>query len=434
MIRVLQALAADPARWRYGYDLATEVHLKSGSLYPILIRLADRCTARNVMGASSTRPAASSPVSTHSDRAGVRGGARGGSDRSIGAEPPLGLERNVSGPVLALGLIGAGRPSVLTILLLAGAGAVLWSREHPPPDAQTLRDDLPLQLLRSTGGLLPAERAEWGQAMLGELDRIEGRSRRWRFALGCSAGIVLLPPWGPVAPMAVLGSVALGSAVVFSFGFIHFGLAANPWNWVLVVILAALVMGSIVGVSVLLRRPGVGGLGLVGGLFVAAAWLVFSGFTWAGIISPINSVGAWSGPALLIGVPLVVGVGGAWRSKSAVVGRRAARLAGVSAGLAMFFVSTIAVVAIDGGPRDPGAGVAGGVSEAFSNVAMLFLLFLPLATAAIGWVAATAIARFRSVDLAEQNPDSMSTPKAGCELLVPGRIDPLVARCSVLCW
>jgi len=41
-IRVLQALAVDPARWRYGYDLATEVRLKSGSLYPILIRLADR--------------------------------------------------------------------------------------------------------------------------------------------------------------------------------------------------------------------------------------------------------------------------------------------------------------------------------------------------------------------------------------------------------
>jgi DNA-binding PadR family transcriptional regulator len=32
----------DPSRWRYGYDLATEVHLKSGSLYPILVRLADR--------------------------------------------------------------------------------------------------------------------------------------------------------------------------------------------------------------------------------------------------------------------------------------------------------------------------------------------------------------------------------------------------------
>jgi DNA-binding PadR family transcriptional regulator len=41
-INVLRALAADPALWRYGYDLATEVHLKSGSLYPILVRLADR--------------------------------------------------------------------------------------------------------------------------------------------------------------------------------------------------------------------------------------------------------------------------------------------------------------------------------------------------------------------------------------------------------
>jgi PadR family transcriptional regulator, regulatory protein PadR len=41
-VKVLRALAADPAQWRYGYDLATEVHLKSGSLYPILVRLADR--------------------------------------------------------------------------------------------------------------------------------------------------------------------------------------------------------------------------------------------------------------------------------------------------------------------------------------------------------------------------------------------------------
>jgi len=41
-VNVLLALAADPAKWRYGYDLATEVNLKSGSLYPILVRLADR--------------------------------------------------------------------------------------------------------------------------------------------------------------------------------------------------------------------------------------------------------------------------------------------------------------------------------------------------------------------------------------------------------
>ena len=41
-VNVLRALAVDPSQWRYGYDLGTEVHLKSGSLYPILVRLADR--------------------------------------------------------------------------------------------------------------------------------------------------------------------------------------------------------------------------------------------------------------------------------------------------------------------------------------------------------------------------------------------------------
>jgi hypothetical protein len=305
-----------------------------------------------------------------------------------------------------------GSPSVVVILLLSGAGAVLWSREHPPLDTQAARRDGPLRLLQWAAGLLPADRVDWGQAMLGELDRIDDRSGRWRFALGCVAGVVLLPPWGSNGPMAVLVAAALGSAVVFGIGFVHFELATNPWNWVMLAILAALVMSSLVAVSVQLRRPGVVRLGLIGGLFVAAAWLVVSGFTWQGIISPIYSVGAWSGPAVLIGVPLVVGVGGAWRSKSASVGRRAARLAGASAGLAMFFISTVAVVAIDGGQRIPGAGVAGGVSESFSNVAMLFLIFLPVATTAVGWVAATAIARLRFVNPAQGGHDPMSAPKA----------------------
>lgn len=41
MIRVLQALADHPTRWRYGYDLGNDVGLRSGSLYPLLVRLAD---------------------------------------------------------------------------------------------------------------------------------------------------------------------------------------------------------------------------------------------------------------------------------------------------------------------------------------------------------------------------------------------------------
>ena len=41
-MKVLCALAADPGRWRYGYELGAETGLKAGSLYPILVRLADR--------------------------------------------------------------------------------------------------------------------------------------------------------------------------------------------------------------------------------------------------------------------------------------------------------------------------------------------------------------------------------------------------------
>src|SRR3954470_3537063 len=41
-VAVLAAMAADPADWRYGYELGREVALKAGSLYPILMRLGDR--------------------------------------------------------------------------------------------------------------------------------------------------------------------------------------------------------------------------------------------------------------------------------------------------------------------------------------------------------------------------------------------------------
>jgi len=39
---VVLALAESPAAWRYGYELCQQLDLKAGSMYPILIRLADR--------------------------------------------------------------------------------------------------------------------------------------------------------------------------------------------------------------------------------------------------------------------------------------------------------------------------------------------------------------------------------------------------------
>jgi PadR family transcriptional regulator len=41
-LAVLAELCATPSRWRHGYDIARETGLKSGTLYPVLIRLADR--------------------------------------------------------------------------------------------------------------------------------------------------------------------------------------------------------------------------------------------------------------------------------------------------------------------------------------------------------------------------------------------------------
>jgi PadR family transcriptional regulator PadR len=41
-LSVLAALCDQPQGWRHGYGIAKDTGLKSGSLYPILIRLADR--------------------------------------------------------------------------------------------------------------------------------------------------------------------------------------------------------------------------------------------------------------------------------------------------------------------------------------------------------------------------------------------------------
>lgn len=41
-VQILDAFLQAPADWKYGYDLSRNTGLKSGTLYPILMRLADR--------------------------------------------------------------------------------------------------------------------------------------------------------------------------------------------------------------------------------------------------------------------------------------------------------------------------------------------------------------------------------------------------------
>jgi PadR family transcriptional regulator, regulatory protein PadR len=41
-LEVIDALLAAPREWQYGYDISRNTGLKSGTLYPILMRMADR--------------------------------------------------------------------------------------------------------------------------------------------------------------------------------------------------------------------------------------------------------------------------------------------------------------------------------------------------------------------------------------------------------
>ena len=65
---------------------------------------------------------------------------------------------------------------------------------------------------------LPPERQDWGQAMLAELDQLQDRWARWRFALGC-VRVVLAPPRATPTPglamraAVVVGAVAMGVGI-----------------------------------------------------------------------------------------------------------------------------------------------------------------------------------------------------------------------------
>jgi DNA-binding PadR family transcriptional regulator len=81
---VLSALAQRPQAWRHGYDLARELGLKSGTLYPLLIRLADHGLLQTEWQAS---PQGSGPP-RHIYRLSADGLALARAQAAETAEPP----------------------------------------------------------------------------------------------------------------------------------------------------------------------------------------------------------------------------------------------------------------------------------------------------------------------------------------------------------
>ena len=273
--------------------------------------------------------------------------------------------------------------SLVLMMCPVGIGIAMIRRyAQAVPAGSAVRGDMPERLLRWAAGLLSAPRKEWGQAMLGELDHIDGRGRRWRFAAGCAGAALLLAPRGrAAAPMRAMVAVAAGAAGVHAAVAVRYRLGTGGWVWAVIVLL--FLVSFTFAAATLLRRPGVALPGLLGGLVVALTWLAMQGFTFYDVIAP------WTAPfwplVPMVAVPVLVGVAGTLWAGSAVSGRRIARLAALSAGLGLYLYGTIAVAVLGAGgpPGDPGSTVSYTVADRLGNNVVFDLAVIPLVTATI---------------------------------------------------
>jgi hypothetical protein len=277
------------------------------------------------------------------------------------------------------------------MMCLLGIGIALY-RRNPQRFLDGPTEDAPLRLMRWAVGLLSPQRADWGQAMLGELGHLDGRIRRWRFTLGCVVAALLLPPWARAAAGGwVMIAVAATSVGLYASVAAHYRLAGG--DWVAVAILTVFVAGCLLGASALVRRPGVAVPGLVGGVFVALVWLTLSGFTFLDQVLP--DIVPWHPWVEAVVVPFVVGAAGTLWGRDPVVGRRIARLAAITGALGLYVYTTIAVAAIGGsaGFAEEGGGtLRGTISDRLANN-LILLVFTTLVTATVGWGGAAAAGR-----------------------------------------
>jgi hypothetical protein len=268
-------------------------------------------------------------------------------------------------------------------------------------------EDASTRLLRWAVGLLSPQRAEWGQAMLGELGYIEGRLRRMRFTLGCVSAALLLPPWGRAAA-GVWAMIALAAGAVGLYGglAVHYRLAGG--DWIVFGIVSVFLIGVLLGASALLRRPGVAIPGLLGGVCIALVWLTLSGFTFLDQMLP--NIVPWHRFVEVIVVPFVVGAAGTLWARDPLTGQRIARLAAITGGLGLYLYRTIAVAAIGGGgpfDQDGGGTLRGTISDRLGNN-MVVLLYMSVVAAIVGWGGAAAVGRLLRRTLTPTVSDAIS--------------------------
>jgi hypothetical protein len=205
---------------------------------------------------------------------------------------------------------------------------------------------------------LPPARLDWAQAMLAELDQVQGRRARWRFSLGCAWAACRIrvqsaQPGGAALRALILGCAVISLALV-AYGLVHYpGLRSAPNVWgAMTVFLATLAVYAALAVvlsrgvserSIAARR-----YGLVGGLVVGAGWLLG--------IAPPSAFKGWVFLPLVVALfgPAVVALVAAHRARDSRTGTLTALWSGLVSGLTVFIVWAAVTYADAGGPYDAG--------------------------------------------------------------------------------
>jgi hypothetical protein len=278
-------------------------------------------------------------------------------------------------------------PHFIVFVLTPIGVAIALYRRNPRRFLDGPAEDAPLRLLRWAVSLLAPQRAEWGQAMLGELAHIDGGGRRLRFALGCAGAALIMPPWGRAG--AALGAAIVataGSLAIYTTLAVRYGLGAGAW--VALAVLVVICAGFLLGISALLRRPGIALPGLAGGVFAVVAGLTLSGLTPVDLVTYIPR--PWQQWVTVIAVPAAIGAAGTLWRRDPAAGRRTARLAALTAGLLQLLYATVAVAILRGGgppDQDGGFTLRGTISDRLGNN-LFHLAVGTLLIAVVGWAAA----------------------------------------------
>jgi hypothetical protein len=277
---------------------------------------------------------------------------------------------------------------ILALMVLAGAAGAYraWRRRRTGASA-----DIPAAVVGWAARLLSVDRAEWGQAMLGELGQYRG-SARWRYAMGCAVAAIGLPRRGRSGRwvMASVLVASITSAGLVGYGFARYpGMVAGAGTWLALAMFAALLAGFVVVTGVTTRQSPVAVTGLVSGCALAGVWIV------VGAVA--MSTRSTTSTALLLILPLAsiaVGVVGARRGHTRVAGRRAALVSAVVAALAVFLVLATNTLITGGRPYDAGqlrdfatSGYPDMATYAVSDnlgTAMVLLLLMSVMTSVLG--------------------------------------------------